>query len=78
MQARYSVVMVEFHPERGFVIRKMLVAKFVAKGDAIAYAIQRRDNQPKTGVQFHWYVETPNSAYGGNIFKAEPEPAVVS
>jgi len=69
MTTRYWVVAVEKHPELGFVVRKMLVAKFVAKGDAIAYALWRKDNDTHG---FHWHVETPNSVYEGNIFKAEP------
>lgn len=66
-QTRYLVVMEELHAD-GWVVRRMLCARFVAKGDAIAYAIWRRDTQ--TGTQFRWIVETPNAVH--SLFDAEP------
>lgn len=58
MSARYCVVIEELHPHGGWVVRRMLVAKFVAKGDAMAYAMDRRDKDTKG---YEWVVETTNA-----------------
>ena len=61
MNARYCVIIVETSPEYGFVVRRMLVARFVAKGDAIAYAKHRRDTATDHAKDWTWVVETVNA-----------------
>lgn len=56
--ARYCVVIEERSAEYGFVVRRMLVAKFVALGDAVSYAMHRRDTTDKP---WSWVVETVNA-----------------
>lgn len=66
-QAPYLVYIVEYNPiSPAVVLRKMLIAKFVAKGDAIAYAVHRRDTSDKP---FYWHVELPD---GSHVFETRP------
>ena len=56
--ARYCVIIDEKHKE-GWTVRRMLVARFVSQGDAVAYAMWRRDNCERT--DWTWSVETVNA-----------------
>ena len=65
---RYCVIIEELHAE-GWVVRRMLVARFVALGDAVAYAMHRRDTCCKP---WRWVVEVPNAIR--SLHEFEPEP----
>lgn len=75
-QARYLVIIEEKNAV-GVVCRRMLVGRFVAKGDAVAYAMWRRDNDTKGWT---WVVETPGairSLYEFTRERRRPVPYVV-
>lgn len=63
--ARYLVI-IEEHSKEGFVTSRLLVSRFVAVGDAVAYAMQRRDT---CGKPWTWVVETANAVHSLYEFK---------
>ena len=64
---RYLVILEEKAPE-GWTIRRMLVGRFVAKGDAVAYAIWRRDTDQRG---YTWVVETTGAIHSLYEFTKE-------
>lgn len=54
-KTKFLVFMVEYTGD--VIFQKHLVGRFVCKGDAIAYAIWRRDTMPGKRFAYHWWIE---------------------